>query len=77
MQELRVGSSPYGSRVCEDTKLDRFLPKNQHTQRKLLNFEFLINGELSKSQNLTFKVNFLCEKSSETFSFIFHQRILF
>ena len=23
-----------------DTKLERFLPKNQHTQRKLLNFEF-------------------------------------
>ena len=32
-----------------DTKLERFLPKNQHTQRKLLNFEFWNNGELSKS----------------------------
>ena len=31
-----------------DTKLERFLPKNQHTHRKLLNFEFWINGELSK-----------------------------
>ena len=30
------------------TKLKRFLPKNQHTERKLLNFEFWINGELSK-----------------------------
>ena len=30
------------------TKLERFLNKNQHTQRKLLNFEFWINGELSK-----------------------------
>ena len=30
-------------------KLERFLPKNQHTQRKLLNFEFWINSELSKS----------------------------
>ena len=29
------------------TKLERFLHKNQHTQRKLLNFEFWINGELS------------------------------
>ena len=27
----------------------KFLPKNQQTQRKLLNFEFWINGELSKS----------------------------
>ena len=30
----------------------RFLPKNQHTQRKLLNFEFWINGELSKSAKI-------------------------
>ena len=29
-------------------KLERFLNKNQHTQRKLLNFEFWINDELSK-----------------------------
>jgi hypothetical protein len=31
-----------------DTKLERFLLENQHTQRKLLNLEFWINGELSK-----------------------------
>ena len=31
------------------TKLERFLHKNQHTQRKLLNLEFWINGELSKT----------------------------
>ena len=30
-----------------DTKLGRFLPKNQYAQRKLLNFEFWINSELS------------------------------
>ena len=30
------------------TKLERFLHKNQHILRKLLNFEFWINGELSK-----------------------------
>ena len=35
-----------------DTKLERFLPKNQHTQRKWLNFEFWINGELSKSAKI-------------------------
>ena len=27
-----------------DTKLERLLPKNQHTQRKLLNFENWTNG---------------------------------
>ena len=31
------------------TKLERFLPKNQHTQRKLLNFENWVNGDVSKS----------------------------
>ena len=30
------------------TKLERFLHKNQHIHRKLLNFEFWINGKLSK-----------------------------
>ena len=30
------------------TKLERFLPKNQHTQRKLMNFENWVNGEVSK-----------------------------
>ena len=36
------------------TKLEWFLPKNQHTQRKLLNFEFWINGKLSKSAKIWF-----------------------
>ena len=31
------------------TKVERFLPKNQHAQRKLLNFENYSNGEVSKS----------------------------
>ena len=30
------------------TKLERFLQKNQHTHRKLLNFENWVNTELSK-----------------------------
>ena len=30
------------------TKSERFLPKNQHTQSKLLNFENWVNGEVSK-----------------------------
>ena len=33
------------------TKLERFLPKNQHTQRKLLKFENWCNGEVSKNDN--------------------------
>ena len=57
------------------TKLERFLPKNQHTQRKLLNFENWVNGKVSKSAKspnlLTFKVNFLYQKLSESFSIFF------
>ena len=53
------------------TNLERFLPKNQHTQRKLLNFENWVNGEVSKSAKspnlLTFKVNFRYQKLSESF----------
>ena len=35
-----------------DTKLEIFLPNNQHIQKKLMNFEFWINGELSKSAKI-------------------------
>ena len=59
----------------EGTKLQRILPKDQHTQRKFLNFENWTNGEVSKSAkspNLpTFKVNFLYQKLSESFSIFF------
>ena len=34
------------------TKLERFLHKSQHTQRKLLNFESWCNGEVSKSAKI-------------------------
>ena len=34
------------------TKLERFLPKNQHTQRKLLNLENLVNVEVPKSAKI-------------------------
>ena len=36
------------------TKLERFLPKNQHTQRKLLNFENWISGSLRSFQKPNF-----------------------
>ena len=54
------------------TKLERNLPKNQHTQRKLLNFENWVSGEVSKSAKspnlLTFKVNFLYQQDSKELS---------
>ena len=36
------------------TKLERFLPKNQHTQRDLLDFENWISGGLRSFQKLDF-----------------------
>ena len=47
IQDTRYGNTGCG--VFEQgEKLERFQHKDQHTQRKLLNFEFWINGELSK-----------------------------
>ena len=52
----------YGNRVVEfssgGTKLEIFLNKNQHTERKLLNFEFWINGELSNVPKFDFQNKF-------------------
>ena len=47
-QSLYYGSTGCGVFKWMDTKLERFLHKNRHTQRKSLNFEFWVNGELSK-----------------------------
>ena len=41
------------------TNLERFLPKNQHSQRKLLNSENWTNGGASVAQKIrVFKVDF-------------------
>ena len=44
------------------TKLERFLTKNQHTQRKLLNFENWVNGEVSKVPKFDFQSQFSVSK---------------
>ena len=38
-----------------DTKLKRFLPKNQHTLRKLLNFEFGLMASCQKVPKFDFQ----------------------
>ena len=58
------------------TKLERFLPKNQHTQRKLLNFDNWYNGEVSKMP-LTFTVNLLSQKSSNLSHFFIIEKYQF
>ena len=45
-----------------DTKLERVLPKNQHTQKKLLNFEFWTNGEPLKWPKFDFQSQFSMSK---------------
>ena len=53
------------------TKLERLLHKNQRTQRKLKNFQFWINGDLSKighhfsNENFIKKLVFFNEKKIE------------
>ena len=51
----------------------RFLTKNQHTQKKKKSIDEL--GFVKKCQNCTFKVNFLCQKSTEFFQKKNHLRI--
>ena len=59
-----------------DTKLERFLPKNQQTQRKLLNFEFCINGKLSKSAKIWLLKSISYVKNHPNLSqFFFHWKI--
>ena len=41
------------------TKLERYLPKNQHTQRKILNFENWLNGEVLKIGHYFSKESYL------------------
>ena len=54
------------------TKLDRFLPKNQDNQRKLLNFENWVNGEVSKKvPKFDFQSQLSMLRLSESFLFFF------
>ena len=50
---MRLGYGNTGCGVFKlgGTKLERFLPKNQHTPRKLLNFENWVKGEVSKIEH--------------------------
>ena len=74
---IAIDIHSYGNTGCGTggTNSESFLPKNQHTQRKLLNFENWVSGEVSnsaKSPNLlNFKVNFQRQKLSESFSILF------
>ena len=49
------------------TKLERFSPKNQHSQRKLLNLENWFNGEASKSVHIWISKSIFYVKNQLTF----------
>ena len=57
-QELEVGGCTYtmAIRVLEFSsrgyKIRKIFAKNQHTQRKVLNFENWVNGEVSKGAKI-------------------------
>ena len=58
------------------TKLERFLPQNQHTQRKLLKFEYWVNGKVSKSVKIWLSEAIFHVKNYPNLSqFFFHWRI--
>ena len=48
------------------------LPKNQHTQRKSLNFQNWVNGEVSKSAKIWLSKSIFCVKNHMNLSFFFH-----
>ena len=45
---MHVMAIPVMELQSGDTKLERFMPKNQHTQKKLWNFENWCSREVSK-----------------------------
>ena len=53
------------------TKLERLLPKNQHTQRKLLNFEdWIIMGASEVFKNQSFKSQLFSSSQYFFFNFV-------
>ena len=67
----------YGNTGCGvfkrgGTRLERFLPKNQYTQRKLLNFEKWVNGEVSKSAKIWLSKSIFYVKIIGIFLNFFH-----
>ena len=51
-RRTHYGNTGYGVSNSGNTQLESFLPKNQHTQRKLLNLENWYCGEVSKKAKI-------------------------
>ena len=59
------------------TKLERVLPKNQLTQRKLLNFENWVMGTCQKVPKFDFQSQFSMSKSIQIFLIFFIEEYQF
>ena len=59
------------TRVVEFSKLERFLPQNQHTQKKFLNFENLFIQRCQKVTKFDFQIQFSMLELSGSFSIFF------
>ena len=70
---MQYGNTGCGVFKRGGTKLERFLLKNQHTKRKILNFEFGINGKLSKNAKILLSKSIFYVKNHLNLSqFFFH-----
>ena len=75
----KVHTISYGNTCCGVflrgegvTKIERYLPKRINIIKG--NYQILRIGIKGRSQNLTFKVDFLCPKWSESFWFFFIEK---
>ena len=68
---VNYGNTGCGGFQVGGTKSKIFLPKNQHTQRKLLNFENWVNGEVSKSAKILLSKSILYVKNDPNLSQFF------
>ena len=71
----QYGKTGYGVFKSGDTKLEIFLPKNQHIQRRSLKVENGVVGMCQKVPKFDIQSQFSMQKSSVSFQFIFHLRI--
>ena len=60
---LNYGNTGYGVEIPEIQNHKEFVPKNQHTQNKLLNFENWRNMEVSKKPKISLSKSILYVKN--------------
>ena len=72
---LKVYLSVYWAHILAIPVIESEDTKSTYPKEIIKFWELVYRGGVKKCQNMTFKVNFLCQKSSESFWFFFHWRI--